>query len=117
MQVTKEVEENFNDRLKEVLKLIEEYKIGYEEIGIFGSFARNTYKATSDIDLCIITQERPNRRISGSLREDAELLRVDIVYVTKEYFKHSEEPFARQLRSDYKSLIIANQEGITSAEK
>ena len=62
--------------------MIKSYNITFIEIGVFGSYARNDFKASSDIDFCIITESRPDRRTSGSLREDAELLGADIVYVT-----------------------------------
>ncbi len=105
MKVAKSVEQHFASRLEKCLNLIQEYGITYEEIGVFGSYAREDYLATSDIDICIITEERPERRISGELREEAEELRIDIVYVTREYYENSTEPFARQLRRDYRKVV------------
>lgn len=96
---------SFENREKEVLKLIEKYQVSYEEIGIFGSYARKDYKATSDLDFCIITENKPDRYISGMLRSDAEDLKADIVYVTKEYFETSTTPFAQNLRRDYRRLV------------
>lgn len=61
----------FAGRLKQVLHLIEHSGIEYEEIGIFGSYARGDCKTTSDIDFLVIVPERPDRCISGELREQA----------------------------------------------
>ena len=46
------------------LSTIQSYNLDYEEIGIFGSYARGDYKSTSDIDFCIIVKERPSHYIS-----------------------------------------------------
>ncbi|MBP0063052.1 nucleotidyltransferase domain-containing protein [Anaerobutyricum hallii] len=43
---------------------MQSYNLDYEEIGIFGSYARGDYKSTSDIDFCIIVKERPSHYIS-----------------------------------------------------
>lgn len=103
--VTRNVEENFKQREKSVLKLISNYDIHFDGVGIFGSYARGNYKSTSDIDFCIITNNRPSREVSGSLREDAELLGADIIFVTPEYFEHDPSEFAKQLRRDYRRLL------------
>lgn len=103
--VSSSVADSFAERLSKVLHLIKEYDIDYEEIGIFGSYARGDYKITSDIDFCIIANNRPNRVISGSLREDAELLGADIVYVTREYFDKDASVFAENLRKEYRRLV------------
>lgn len=87
-----------------MIELINAYEISYDEIGIFGSYARDDYKSTSDIDVCIISNVRPNRRITGELREEAELLRVDIVFITPHFFIESQEPLAIQLRKDYRRV-------------
>lgn len=104
MFVTEKVNSNFKKRLEYTIEMIKKYKVEYIEIGVFGSYAREEHKSTSDIDVCIIANEKPNRYISGELREEAELQRVDIVFVTKEYFENSIEPFAVQLRRDYRKI-------------
>lgn len=103
--VTKNVEENFAHRNKSVINLIKSYGIQFSEISIFGSYARDNYKSTSDIDFCIITENHPSRIVSGSLREDAELLGADIIFVTPKYFAHDTSEFAKQLRRDYRRLL------------
>lgn len=99
------VRDNFVTRQNKVVELIQSYNVDYIEIGIFGSFARNDYKSTSDIDFCIITENRPDRRTSGCLREEAELLGADVIYVTPEYFKYDNSVFAKNLRRDYRRIL------------
>lgn len=95
----------FEQKLNTALALIKEYGIEFQEIGIFGSYARNDYKATSDIDICIITSNRPERHISGSMRDEAEELGVDIVFVSPQYFQYSDTLFAKNLRKDYRRIL------------
>ena len=104
-QVSPNVECAFKKRLDLVVQLIQKSTIEYHDIGVFGSYARGEYKATSDIDICVIADKKPDRYTSGELREEAELHNVDVVYVTQEYFQYSMEPFAIQIRKDYKSVL------------
>ena len=103
-QVSKIVENDFRKRLERVLYLIESYGIRYSEIGVFGSYARNDYVAASDIKLCIITDYRPGLKVSGSLREDAEELNVDIVWITPDSFQNSDSRFMTNIRKDYRRV-------------
>lgn len=99
------VKEVFEKRLQDALELIDSYEIEYEELGVFGSYARGSYKATSDIDICIIGK-KPEPMISGILREDADLLGVDIVFMTKDYLNKQETLLARNIKSDYMWIKI-----------
>jgi len=99
--MTEVLEQKFQARMRNAIELIKEYGIDFLELGIFGSFARKDYKGTSDIDICIIVEEKPSRDVSGALREDCELMGVDIVFVTREYFDTSQDRFAKKLRKDY----------------
>ena len=92
---------NFKEREEKVLMLIKESGIVYQAAGIFGSYARGEFKGGSDIDFCIVTNERPAREVSGSLREDADILGADIIFVTEEYFKEDTSEFAKNLRRDF----------------
>lgn len=94
----------FAGRLKQVLHLIEHSGIEYEEIGIFGSYARGDCKTTSDIDFLVIVPERPDRCLSGELREQANELKADIVYMTRDYFNHDNHQFTKSVRRDYQCL-------------
>lgn len=95
---------HFNERLEKAVKLIDSYPIAYEEMGLFGSFARGRFNNRSDIDICLIVKEHPKRDISGDMRSEAEEMGVDIVYATREYFNNSDSPFAQNLRRDYQLI-------------
>lgn len=96
---------HFKQRESDILELIKQSGIEYREIGVFGSYARGDFKATSDIDFCIITENRPSLAVSGGLRGDAEILGADIIYVTPKYFETDASPFAKNLRKDYRRLL------------
>ena len=98
------LENKFKRRLKQALQLIDSYNIEYQKIGVFGSYARNEYNSRSDIDLCLIVDFKPSRKISGSLREECELIGVDIVFVTQEYFESNTSRFAEKLRRDWRDI-------------
>lgn len=102
--MTEILQEHFNERLEKAVRLIDSYGIKYEELGIFGSFARGEFTNRSDIDICLIVKEHPERGLSGSMRCDAEEMGVDVVYVTREYFDSSNEWFAQNLRKDYRRI-------------
>ena len=82
------VENDFKDRLNKCVDIIKNSSIKYQSFGIFGSYARNDYKASSDIDFCIIVPEKPERWMMGALREELEMLHADVVFVTPQYFEH-----------------------------
>lgn len=99
--VSSAVMEKFRRREQEGLQLILQSGIEYTQIGIFGSYARNEYKSTSDIDFCVIIRDYPPRALSGSLREDMDRIGADICFVTEEYFHNDQSAFARNLRRDF----------------
>ena len=96
----------FDERLKEAIALIKSYGIKYERIGVFGSYARGTFKGSSDIDICLVVTERPPRRISGELREICEMKGGDVDYVSPDNFENSSDRFAVQLRRDWRELDV-----------
>ena len=104
--VSEKVKENFKNRLNQVKILIKESGIEYIEVGVFGSYARNEYNATSDIDICIIAKQHPERIASGMLRLKADELKVDIIYSTPEYFYNNNSLFAKNLRRDYRRINL-----------
>ena len=80
------VENDFKDRLNKCVDIIKNSSIKYQSFGIFGSYARNDYKASSDIDFCIIVPEKPERWMMGALREELEMLHADVVKCCKEEY-------------------------------
>lgn len=105
MGVSKKLEQHFNERESAVKSLVRSYNLSFEEVGVFGSYARGEYKFNSDIDFCIVTDTRPDRITSGSLREEAELLGADIIYVSREEFTSGDSNFLKQLRRDYRRVL------------
>lgn len=99
--VSPSVENHFKQREREVTDLIRTSGIDYVKFGIFGSYARKEYTASSDIDFCVVVNSRPNRRDCGALRESADLLGADITIVSLDYFANDDSNFARQLRRDF----------------
>ena len=100
----------FDERLKKITDMIKAAITDYEEFGIFGSYARGDFISTSDIDFCIITNNRPNRRVTGCLREDADILGADIIFITPKFFKTDNSIFAENLRRDYIQLEVKNND-------
>lgn len=103
--VSPKIEKYFEEKKEKVIALIRNSGIDYYKFGIFGSYARGEYTASSDIDFCLIVHEKPPRYLSGSLHEDADLLGADITIVTLDYFNHSDSNFAQQLRRDFREVF------------
>lgn len=102
--VAPKIENYFTEKKEKVADLIRNSGINYYKFGIFGSYARGEYTASSDIDFCLIVHEKPSRYLSGSLHEDAELLGADITIVTLDYFNNSDSNFAQRLRRDFREV-------------
>lgn len=99
------VVEAFKEREQKALTMIKNSGITYLEVGLFGSYARNEYKATSDIDILIIVNEFPSWSIRSDLRCDLDMIDVDAHFMTKEYFEHDDSRFTRHVRKDYLKLL------------
>ena len=105
MYVSDELRDNFERRKQAVLELIGATKLQYVSVGVFGSYARDEYRTSSDIDFCIIVDEKPSRAVIGPLRDDAEEFGAEIIFVTEEYFNKDTSQFAQNLRRDYRRLL------------
>lgn len=93
------LENHFKKRKEKVLNLIHSYNLQYSAIGLFGSYARNEYKGTSDIDFFIVG-DKPDAYVSGNLREDADMLGADIVFISEDTLKNGNSLLAREIRRD-----------------
>lgn len=102
--VSQSLKDSFVEREAKVVDAIRKSGIDYVRFGIFGSYARGEYTTLSDIDFCIIVNKKPERCLSGGLREEADLLGADIVFVTQQYFNEDNSQFAQQLRRDFKEI-------------
>ncbi|MFA9463385.1 MAG: nucleotidyltransferase domain-containing protein [Velocimicrobium sp.] len=61
-----------------------------EFIVLFGSYARGEERATSDMDLLVITEKETSRLLRGELCSLFDERNMDLVFYTLEQFKHSE---------------------------
>lgn len=95
------VVEAFKEREQKALSMIKDSGIPYLEVGFFGSYARNEYKATSDIDILIVVEELPSRVDRGNLRYELQDIDIDAHFMTKEYFEHDNSLFTQCVREDY----------------
>lgn len=105
MWVSESLRESFKSREQQMINKIIDMKIDYISIGLFGSYARNDFTARSDIDMCIIVKELPDRTIKGWLYEEADILGIDLIFVTNNYFNNDTSRFATNLRRDFKEVI------------
>ncbi len=103
--VSAKLAEKFVIREDKVIEMIKASGIQFDEVGVFGSYARGDFTGSSDIDFCIITDNRPSRAVSGRLREEIELLGAEVIFVSKEYFLGDASAFANNLRRDYRRVL------------
>lgn len=101
MFLTDSVKKDFSEREKYMKNTITTMLGKDVEFGIFGSYARNDHKASSDIDFCVIFTKDIPLSVRGKLKETGEEHRCDVVFVSKEYFLNDGSLFAKNLRRDY----------------
>lgn len=94
----------FNRRLLELMDFIDSFGLAYEEIGVFGSYARGEYKANSDIDICIVGAQ-PDRGVLADIRCGAEERKADVVFVSREYIENSDALMAKNIRRDFRRVL------------
>lgn len=75
------------------------------EIRVFGSCATGQYRASSDIDLLVITNEKIDDRflrgeIQETLDEPLDGVTTDVVFYTMESYLKSQDIFSSELRKD-----------------
>lgn len=97
------LEKKFKERETKVIELIHSYGIQYKALGIFGSYARGDYTGASDIDFFLVC-DKPSTLVSGNLREEADMLKADIVFITEETLRNGESLLAQNIRKDMKLL-------------
>lgn len=101
----------FNTKAKDAIHQIKASTIPYIEAGFIGSYARNEYLATSDIDIVVVLPDDFELSAEASkLRDSLDDVDVDIVYVHKSYFDESQSNFARRMHEDYIKVLEGNNE-------
>ena len=99
------IEEFKNDFLKAV-DIINQYSNKDIHFGVFGSYARGDYNCQSDIDILAIWPGKPNTLETDYLYLDGSLsvINCQLTSVSEDYFNNSNDPFAFQLRRDFKEI-------------
>ena len=106
MWVSDTVRQDFKTRYDKMSTILTDKLKNYSvRIGIFGSYSRNDYKATSDIDFVVITNDDIPRYLRGDLSCDADELNCDITFVTTDYFEYDTLIMATNLRNDFKDIV------------
>lgn len=82
-------------------KLIRESGIKFIEYGYFGSVARGTYNATSDLDIAMIVSELPSRKEMADLRCNLEAVGCDLVILLDSSFSNPDSVFKNNVVRDY----------------
>ncbi len=74
---------------KQIIHLIEKVDT-LEYIVLFGSYARGEERATSDMDVMVVTQTEMNRLLRGELCSQFDENNMDLIFYTLEQFKDSD---------------------------
>lgn len=97
---------------RDLIYLLNYTGINIEQIILFGSCARGTYKVTSDLDLLVITGESIERYIRGDiaseLDEEADGVRTDIVFYSRHIFDTSNSLLVQKIKQE--GIIIYKDE-------
>lgn len=95
----------FEIKLRKDLEFLLNYKdLKIEQVILFGSCARGTYKITSDIDILLITQESIERYVRGDiaseLDDEVDGVRTDIVFYSRPIFETSDSLLVKQIKKE-----------------
>lgn len=78
--------------------------MAYAQVGIFGSYVRDDYKAYSDIDLCIVMKD-PISRWDSSILRSLRLYKSGL-HICSEYdFLNSNDKFFINLKRDFRRIL------------
>lgn len=80
------VKEQKEALIKLAVDMINKYIPHYDEMGLFGSVARGTYSASSDVDLYLVTDDPIDKYVKAELSSDLDEIGVDIVFLKKDDF-------------------------------
>jgi predicted nucleotidyltransferase len=71
-----------------------------EYIILFGSYARGEERATSDMDLMVITENEVDRVLRGGLCSKFDEMHMDLIFYTLEKFKSSDCLLVNQVKQE-----------------
>jgi len=98
---------------EEIDKIIEEIKkeINTKAIYVFGSYAKGEQTADSDLDVCVITDERMRKkdlidRIRKRLLFKTDIPLDIIVFHSNEFFAHAQNPYTFEHEIKEKGVFV-----------
>ena len=91
------LESAFNTRCRECLKLIKASGLTYEEVGVYGVYARGEYGISSDIDICVVTSDTLNIQ---SLKQDLEDIGAKLICLPRDVFEMNQ-----YIQRDYRRVL------------
>lgn len=100
--IKEQLRERQEKKIEEMLRILKVTKP--LEVGIYGSYARNEYKATSDIDMYVLYTTLPSKIQKGELYENAEELGIDLLITEYDNFYTTDSIFCRNVRRDKKVI-------------
>ena len=100
------IKEYFDNKFEQALSIVRRYDLDFYKFGIFGSYSRGDYDASSDIDIVIIFNELPPRRITANLRCDLDDLNVDLAVLLKSSFDNPSSAFTKSVVRDFREINL-----------
>ena len=95
---------SFTTSVKDTIKLLVNYALqksnNINTIVLFGSYARVEYKATSDLDILLITEIVEDRFIKGDISSFFEENNADAVFFSEDQFRDSDCLLSRKIREE-----------------
>ena len=92
--------ENKKALLQKIIANLKEEVEGLRYIILFGSYARGEEKATSDLDILLLTEQEITREIRGGLSSECEEKNIDLVFYTMEQFDASDCLLISEIRKE-----------------
>lgn len=99
--------ENKRVLLQKKITLLKEELDSLHYIILFGSYARGDEKATSDLDLLVLTEQEISREIRGGLCSEFEEENMDLIFYTMKQFEDSDCLLVSEVRKE--GIVIWRQ--------
>ena len=92
--------EHKKELLQKKIEYLKENVEGLRYMILFGSYARGEEKATSDLDVLLLTTQEIPREVRGELCSEYEEEKIDLVFYTMEQFESSDCLLISQIRKE-----------------
>ena len=94
----------FSDKIKSKLNFLVNLLLNSEldpqMVILFGSYARCEYKATSDLDILVLTKNQTPQELRGELCADFEVHNTDLIFYKLEDFQASNRLIVSKIRKE-----------------